>query len=205
MGNINQGYNDRVRYTLKNKTLGSLVISEPMGWNEDDKELARNEQYHGVMAKFSNSLKFIDDGKEFIDLCFELEGINTEIELIKEEKHPITDVFTLLYRGFLDHSTKSVEKNQLSIKFNAGGIEQLLKTYESEKVEIDRETSISGVAIDPLVPLDLTLEGTRIFLQSKMKATEALTLEVSGVGVVRNQTGGLPLEIVNKSHVRYFQ
>jgi hypothetical protein len=58
-------------------------------------------------------------------------------------------------------------KNQVSVKFNSGGLEQLLKSRESEKVEVDRLTTIDGKAIPELPTIDVELEGRRIFLKSK--------------------------------------
>ena len=59
---INPTYRDRVRYTLQHKDYGSQLITEPIGWQTDEKEYARNEKYHGIFAKFSNNLKFVGDG-----------------------------------------------------------------------------------------------------------------------------------------------
>lgn len=205
MSNINPYYNDRVRYTLKNKNFSSIIITEPIGWNDDEKEYSRHEQYHGIIAKFSNSLKFIQDGADFIQLVLDIYGINEQIELIRDEKHPITDVWTLSYSGFLDLSTWTREKNQVSVKFNSGGLETLLKSRESESVEIDRMTTIDGKAISTeLSTINVPLEGRRIFLKSKWKINAAnnstVTFNESDDGNFRSQTVGIPFQLVNKSH-----
>jgi len=202
MGNLN--YFDRVRYTLYNKNQGSLIIEEPIGWRSDEKELARHETYHGIVSRFSNSSKFIGDGKDFIQLVYDIEGINAEIKLKREEKHPKTDLWTLTYSGYLDLSTYELEGNQISIKFNSGGLEQALKARESEQVEIDRTTTIDGKTIANLEPITVALDGRRIFLKSKMETEEndnelSLYCE-SNSGATRNQTAGIPFAIINKSH-----
>jgi hypothetical protein len=46
----------------------SIVITEPIGWNSD-KEFG-NTDYDGIVSKFSNSLKFIDNGADYINLAF---------------------------------------------------------------------------------------------------------------------------------------
>jgi len=110
----------------------------------------------------------------------------------------------LTYRGNLDLSTKEREGNQLSIKFNSGGIEQTLKARESEQVEIDRTTTIDGKSITALQPISVALEGRRIFLKSKWEAPTTdnwISLHSeSNDGNVRNQTAGIPLTVINKSH-----
>lgn len=204
MSNINPIYNDRVRYTLKNKNFNSLIITEPIGWNDDEKEYARHENYHGIIAKFSNSLKFIGSGADYIQLVLDVYGINEEIKLIREEKHPYTDVWSLTYSGYLDLSTWVRENNQVSVKFNSGGLEQLLKSRESEKVEIDRDQTIDGKTISPLSTVNVELEGRRIFLKSKWEVKPpdnyANLYTESNAGNVREQSVGIPFKLINKSH-----
>ena len=62
MNLIQPSYKERVRYIMYNDSIGTLILqTDPIGWNSDNKEYARNENYHGIVAKFSNSLVFIDD------------------------------------------------------------------------------------------------------------------------------------------------
>lgn len=203
MGNINPIYNDRIRYTLRRKGFDSLIVTEPIGWTDDEKEFSRHEQYHGIITKFSNSLKFIDTGADYIQLVLDIGGINEQVELIRDEKHPQTDIWTLTYSGYLDLSTWSRENNQVSVKFNSGGLEQLLKSREGENVEIDRLTTIDGKSIPPISTIDVELEGRRIFLKSQLEAKAPdnyISLSIFSNGNTRNQTGGAPLKIVNQSH-----
>ncbi|WP_395051668.1 hypothetical protein [Flavobacterium sp.] len=204
MGNINQSYFDRIRYTLYTSSQGSIEIDEPIGWTSDEKELARHEQYHGIISRFSNSLKFIGSGKDFIQLVYDIEGINAEIKMKREEKHPHSDIWTLTYSGYLDLSTWETEKNQISIKFNSGGIEQALKARESEKIEIDRITTIDGKKIPELQPITVALDGRRIFLKSKWEVPTVDNIVnlfvVSSDGNTRKKTGEFPLALKTKSH-----
>ena len=203
MGNINPTYFDRVRYTLYTKSQGSLIIDEPLGWTSDEKELARHEQYHGIISRFSNSLKFIGSGKDFIQLVYDIEGINAEIKMKREEKHPQTDIWTLTYWGYLDLSTWETEKNQVSIKFNSGGIEQLLKARDSEQIEIDRTTTIDGKPIPELEPITVALDGRRIFLKTKYNVSDVenkVEIYNQTNGQTRGNTTPVPLNIINKSH-----
>lgn len=204
MGNINPQYNDRVQYILKNKNLGELTTIEPIGWTDDDKEYARHEKYDGIVAKFSNSLKFVGDAGDYIQLIYDLYGIMADIELIRNERHPRTDVWTLTYSGFLDLSTWSKENKQVSVKFNSGGLEQELKARESESVEVDRITTFNDTRIPELKTIDVELDGRRILLQTKF-ATKAsdntVTLSNSSTdGNTRGSTIAVPLALINKSH-----
>jgi hypothetical protein len=205
MGTINHGYIDRVKYELQCAKLGSsIIITEPIGWNSDNKEFARNTDYDGIVSKFSNSLKFIDNGADYINLAFELYDVMAEIKMTKYERHPRTDKWVRSYWGYLDLMTRKMEDNQLSVKFNSGGLQEDIKSREDESVEVDRLTSIDGSAIEQINEKEVILEGRRIFLKSKweVKASEntAYLSVFSRDGNTRSQTQGVTINLNSKSH-----
>lgn len=202
--NIRPEYSDRVRYFLSSRTFGTLKIDEPIGWDEDEKEFARNKDDHGVFTSLSNSLKFTKDSKDFIELVNATDGINAELVLRKDSKNDQTDVWENSYTGYLDLSTREIQDNQLSLKFNSGGLESILKAREGEDVEIERLDTIDGKPINPLKTVNIELEGRRIFLESTWKAapmTYYKRLEIfSADGNTRSLTNTFPFDIVKKSH-----
>lgn len=203
MANINPEYFNRVRYTLQSDGFNSITIPEPIGWRSDEKEYSRHKKYHGIITKFSNNLKFIDSGAVFIDLIRDVKGINAEIRMIRDEKHPKTDKWTRTYDGYLDMSTYKKEDGKISMKFNASGLEKALKSRESEKVEIERTETIDGIPIDPLQTKDLQLEGRRIFLKTVYdirSAENTANMSTQTNGQTRGETVGVPLHVVNQSH-----
>lgn len=203
MGNVNPAYYDRVRYTLQHIVQGNQEITEPIGWREDDKEYARNKSYHGIFAKFSNSLEFIDDGKDFINTVRSVHGVNAEIRLLKDVKDD-EEKWVRAYTGFLDMSTWSQENNRVSIKFNSGGLEKILKARRSDKIELERLTNLKGSAIDPLQIDRLELTGRRIFLDTRFNvltsANEAKCSVETNAGNTRSDTVGIPLNMYSQSH-----
>lgn len=202
MGTINPTYQDRVEYTLQHKEFGSLIIQEPIGWRADGKEFARNKKYHGIFTKFSNNLKFIEDGADYIKIIYSLYGINTDLRLTRKEKHPKTDVWTKSYDGYLDLSTYSIENKQVSIKFNSSGLEQLIKSRESEKVEIERTDSIDGDLLSALSTQVIENKGRKIFLQSVFNGNEkesALTVVNSRGGNFYTAKTPFPMQIISNS------
>mgnify|MGYP001599966808 CR=1 FL=1 len=207
MGTINHGYIDRVRYELECKKMGnSIIITEPIGWNSDNKEFARNADYDGIVSKFSNSLKFIDNGADFINLAFELYDVMAEIKMTKYERHPQTDKWVRSYWGYLDLMTRKMEDNQLSVKFNSGGLQEDIKAREEDSVEVDRLTTISGYPINAISEKEVYLSGRRIFLKSKWEvkpSDNTLSLGVfSNDGKTRSQTLGMPIALTSSSHVQ---
>ncbi|HPJ65950.1 MAG TPA: hypothetical protein PK243_10545 [Flexilinea sp.] len=209
MGISNPTYRDRVRFTLYHDDYGTLRIDDPVGWDEDEKEYARNTKYHGIFTKFSNSLKFVLSGAEFINNVRDIYGVNAEIVLTKDERHPQTDIWTRRYEGILDLSEWEKEDGEVSVKFNSSGLEKELKSRESEAVEIERETTMDGDTLDPLSTKTVYLEGRQIFLQSAFDVgptnNEIGVSVESNAGNTRNQTGGIPLRLVSNSHQEILQ
>ncbi|UPT69406.1 MAG: hypothetical protein M0D53_09350 [Flavobacterium sp. JAD_PAG50586_2] len=102
-------------------------------------------------------------------------------------------------------STWSDEDRQVSIKFNSGGLEQLIKARESEDVEIDRLDTMDGEALSPIQVNEVALDGRRIFLKSKweikINSGERLDMAVaSRSGNDRSTLGGFPMELISQSH-----
>lgn len=163
---------DRVQYTLSYMGTESVTIREIRNWGSDEKEYSRNRNYDGIFVKVSNGLEFVLDGREFIKFIYDAYGINADIRIKKEERHPRTDVWTETYSGYLDLSTMEDDGVVLKIKMNSGGVEQILKTREGERVEIDRETSLDGKELAPISTVDVPMDGRKIFLLSKMEDVE---------------------------------
>lgn len=204
MSNINQTYFDRVRFILQNDNLGSLIVEEPIGWNSDEKELTRHKDFHGIFPKFSNNLKFIGEAKDYLQTAYDVYGINADVRLVKDEKHPQTDEWTRSYSGYLDLSTYKLTDNQISLKFNSGGLEMELKSRESEAVEITRTTTLDGESLSDLSINQVELDGRRIFLKSifqvKDSDNEVFMHIYSDAGNTRSKCESIPLRLINKSH-----
>jgi len=142
-------YEDQEQYDLKR---------EPEGWDEDDLEIVRNEDYHGITTQFTNGLKFRGGAKEYILEAYRRGGLNTNLYLIKyvlksNAKYKVTPVdlvgssapaFEERYRGLADFTTLSQEENYVEINFNSDELERLIKTHENDDFEIERTTDLDG-------------------------------------------------------------
>lgn len=196
----------RVRFTLKSKTFDSIIIDKPIGWETDDKEFTRNENYHGIFLNLSNNLTFIGNAYDYIKLVKNTEGVLAELRLVKDERHPITDEWVQTYSGYLDMITyeEDEDEQKIKLKFNSGGIESVIKSRETELIEIDRVDTIDGELLLPLVPVNLKLPGRNIFLESvweiaAMSYDEEIYVN-SQDGNRRNTSTTVPLELLKKSH-----
>lgn len=204
MGNVNQGYYDRVRYILRNIHFDDQIIIEPEGWTSDDMEFERSKTYHGIFPQFSNNLKFVLDGADYINLVRDLYGVNERIKLIREERNPKTDVWDETYYGFLDLSTWETEDSKVSCKFNSAGLEQSLKVRESDMFEIDRVSTEGGYPLEALNPITVAVDGREVFLKTKFyvkpEQNQIELVSTTSVGNTRGDTVGVPLFLTSQSH-----
>ena len=194
---------NRVRYELKHKAFGAVIIPEPIGWSTDEKEFARNKKFHGIIAKFSNNLKFYNDGANFINLIDSIHGVNAEITLTKYERHPITDDWELIYSGNIDLTTKKEEDKIVSVKFNSGGFDKIRKSRFSKKIEIDRTTDLDGNQIPALQTKEVVLEGRKIYRKSIFNVKEidnSVTINLSATGSTRRTSEAIPLNLISNAH-----
>jgi len=204
MSLINQTYDERVKYTLYHRDYGSLDIQEPEGWQTDDKEYARDKDYNGMFTLLSNNLKFSGDAMDFILLIDGIYGVNADLRLTRSEQNPQTDFWEQRYEGWLDLSTKDIEDNTVSLKFNSGGIEQIIKTRESENTELDRADTMDGRVLPELPVETVLLKGRKILLDTRYEVkpdNNTATVRVeSQDGNTRKQTVGVPFIMTAQSH-----
>jgi hypothetical protein len=172
---------DRVRYTLSHISEPSVTIKEIKNWSDDEKEYARNTDYDGIVAKYSNSLEFVEEGMRFIVFIDDTYGINADIFLRKEEMHPRTDAWHQVYSGYLDLSTLEKNENSVTVQLSSGGLEQLVKARESEQVEIDRLTTLDGATLPFPTTVPVQMDGRKIFLLSKMEQTDKNLIQYTNI------------------------
>lgn len=201
----NPAFNDSVEYTLQHNDYGSLIITEPVGWTTDEKELARHKNYHGILTKFTGGLKFVGDGADYITTIYELYGVNELISLKRRERHPTTNLWVTSYIGVIDMSTYELQNGQVTIKFNNSDLEQLLKSRESKKIQIERTDDMDGNTIDDLETKQVRYDGSGILLKSSWTVDEinnAAKVSVeSNAGNTRGDTVGLPFKLEANGHL----
>lgn len=202
---IDTAYIDRVYYELQNSNVGNLPVpsDDIIGWNEDDKEYARNDDYEGIFAKFSNALRFKGAAKDWINNAIYQLDINAKLRLVKNALDNQMQ-WQRSYEGFLSVRTWEYKDNVVSMKFESGGLENTLKTRRKDKVELERTETFTGKAIPELELKQLNLPGRRIFLNTTFKTdnvnNEAKATVQSNDGDEVHKTVGIPLQILGSSH-----
>lgn len=206
MANINLVHsNHRVYYILQHNQYGQVEIPADMieGWNEDDKEYARNKDFDGMFIQLSNDLKFLDDAKRWINEVRKLYGVNSRIRVIRMIKDE-EEKWIRAYNGLLDLSEWGQEDGKVTCKFNATDLMKTLKARQNDKIEVERLTDLKGNTIPPLEIKKLNQPGRRVFLDTKFNTLETIneakcSVE-SNAGNTRADTCGFPLNLYAQSH-----
>lgn len=197
-------HTDRVKYTLSHEIEPSIIITEPEGWDNDGKELVRNEIYQGIFTKFSNNLVFKENGANYINNIRNNYGNDAVIRLVREERHPHTDAWTRSYDGYLDLFEWSEDESGVKAKFNASGLEKTLKARRSEKVEIERLTDLKGNSLEELPTKIIEQKGRKVFLLSNLEGNNLVTVQtyISSVGDYKQSTIAFPMIVQTESDER---
>ena len=209
MGRLQRTFSDRVRYILQHTETGTLTIPEPIGWKNDDNEFVRSKTLHGVMTQMTNNLQFTNEGRNFINSVRDVFGINADLRMVKDERHPTTDEWTRQYSGFLDLSTWSEDSNKVKVKSDSSGLLKLIKSRESEKIELDRLDTIDGKVLTALSKNKVTLNGRDIQLISRLETAEEFNSASVRIEDDSKKTNidvlGIPLEEDFASNVSIIQ
>ena len=162
MSDIRVGKSNDVLFVLKSEISTSLELSkEPVGWKEDELEITRHKQYHGIFTQFTNALVFYNEAKEYILNNYTIKGLNGVLYLIKYELKNVGDdvKYVQTYIGIADYNTMSIKNNGLSIKFNSNDLAELIKSHETDEFELERTDTIDGGNIDALKKYNAYIKG----------------------------------------------
>ncbi len=170
MSDIVHGYSGYVLFVLKTDGVASLFMNqEPGKWREDQLELDRHKQYHGIFTKFTNTLEFFGDAKDYIENAYIRGGINVETRLTKfittdvVNEDSTSDVkYTERYSAIADYNSKKIQGNKLTIKFNSNNLAEIVKSHETDDFEVERLDSIDDVILDKLNLNTIDLLGRNI-------------------------------------------
>lgn len=197
-------YFDHIRHVLSCQFSAPLIITDPIGYEESEEEFTRTFDNVGIVANFSADLKFIGTGKDYIQNVVKNHGLNEIITIKRQEKHPHTDEWMDMYESTLDLSTYKIENGECAVKINSGGFDKLFKSRETEKLEVEKTTSIDGDELPDLVTKNLLIEGRRIFLKTQYDVLESenetTLFNESDVGNKRGSTKPVPINKFSSSH-----
>lgn len=158
---------NRVRYKIYGDTFGTLLISEPVNWDNDQKELKRSEKYFGITANINNAnLQFYGDAFSALKSEYDINGIKAVVRIERESRNEQTDNWEVDYMAFFDFKTYRQNKNFIEIKLNENEFFNLIESSFKDNFELERLTDLKGNPLEPLEYKNLTLQGRDIFRES---------------------------------------
>ena len=202
MADVNPTYNDRVEYKLRFAPYSDVIIPEPENWQNDGKTYERHKKYHGILTKYSNTINFKGQGADFITEILDTEGTNAKMRLERNARDGQTDIWGQTYYGYLDLNTYKKKNGIVSVKFTSGGLEADLKTRSSQKVEIERITTMDNGVLPELEAKTVQLDGRNIFLETNFEhniTSQEANSNVSrenGEDHIEIEIVGLPISIL---------
>ncbi len=75
------------KFTLSNAIEGDLELSEePIGWADIVMNMKRDMKWHGVFFEYAISLRFYEEGYDFIKNIYDTQGIDALVEILVEQQ-----------------------------------------------------------------------------------------------------------------------
>jgi hypothetical protein len=161
---------------------GNEINLDLFNYNEIALKISRNKEYWGYTREASlESLEFIKRDAEIMKRLFNNEGVQIdatfEIQRLNEE----SGLYEVWQSGVIDimeykevyNSNNNLEKVEVNIVDSS--IQQKLKTRQNNNVVIGKDTSIEGVALSGLSPIQVAYLPRPLLLESSYKLTEDIT------------------------------
>lgn len=140
----------RQRYTLIHSVEGELILQNaPEGWNDLKYTVTRNSVYHGLFRQFSGLMRFVKDGKEFIDNVLANYGFEAEIRIKIDELNPLTFIWENKIDGILNFDPEVFiqRENYTELNFEDSVTHKKFKNRENLDVQYNRKESINGTVL----------------------------------------------------------
>jgi len=137
-----------IRYILQHIDNELILENAPIGWNDLKYTFSRNSTYHGLFRSYSGTLRFVKDGKTFIDNVVTNFGTEAEISIKIQELSNIK-IWETKVNGILnfDPETYVRELTFTEVNFEDSVIHKKLKKREDLEIAYNRKETISGVLL----------------------------------------------------------
>jgi hypothetical protein len=174
-------------YVLESEGFGRLVLEyAPDGWSEAKVSIKRSPTFSGLFRSFNTSLKFVKDGKDYIQNVYETKGTEWKINIGIYQYNPIpVDKYLLFFAGLIDLSTYKIDETTIEVTINESSLARKLMSRDDIKISLGRNDSIEGKAINAINPTSIYLH-QRELLSS---AVFQLNPEVATVRAQFNNVG----------------
>lgn len=163
----------RFRFTLSNAIEGSLVISEPGGWDSAKFKLERNEEFHSLVEFYDQPLTFYgqdisaNGGIIYIRNIEQTQGIDAQVGILVEISEDGGDTYETAYNGLLSIQTaKEIDFYKLEMGVIRNDFWQKFINRKLTPIDLSASVDLDGNARTPISPITLRLPSQIITLNS---------------------------------------
>lgn len=191
------------RFTLSNPDQGTLVISEPGGWDEAKLKLERNKDFHSIVELYDQPLTFYGDdishdgGIQYIRDVEQSQGIDAQISLLIEISHDEGDTYETLFTGILAIDTvKEIDFYKLEMGVLRDDFWQKFINRKQTPIDLAASVDLDGEARTVINPITLMLPNQLIRSRSVFSGDASLGggFETGVLFVSKGVQIGLPIE-----------
>lgn len=157
------------RFTLSNTTAGSVVISEPGGWEQAVLKLERDEVYHSLVETYDQPLTFYgQDGSEnggldYIKAVKNSQGPDAQITILVEISDNEGTSYSTAFIGLLDISlAKQIDFYKLECPILRDDFWQKFWNRKGTPVDVSSTTDLDGGTRTVISPFTLNLPCQKI-------------------------------------------
>lgn len=140
------------------------VNKAPKGFDKMGYTFSRSDKFVGLISKFTNTLEWQGEVKEWLDTLYWGTGINTQITIFVTAFDSTQKKFVYLFNGLLNLSEISIEENFTSCNIEESVFIQAFKNRANESVDVTSALSLvtnttypTGIPITAIAPINLLI------------------------------------------------
>lgn len=178
------------RVTLSNDIAGTLVISEPGGWDDAKMKLDRNAEYHSLVEFYDQPLTFYGEdmsengGIQYIRNIEQTQGVDAQIGILVELSQDEGDTWEQVVNNILSVDTvKETDFYLLEMGVLRNDFWQKFMNRKATPVDLAALLDLDGGARTVINPIELQLPSQRM-----MKETKFISSDPESISGTENAT-----------------
>jgi hypothetical protein len=157
------------RFTLSHENMGTLEISEPLGWKQAKLKLERHPDFYSLVEYFDGDFIFYGDngvdkgGWNFIKQVERVYGVDATIGILIDISFDDGEEFENIFTGQLDLSgIQELKNNKAQIPIIRSNFWAKFISRMGTPVDLQSNTDLDGNVATIIDPVDLDLTGQTI-------------------------------------------
>lgn len=149
-----------LRFTLSNATLGSVIVSDPIGWDTNSLNLERDVELCGVLETYESNLTFYHDAALSYIVAAQALGFDAVVTMLAEITNDYGETYETYYSGLVD--MESINELDLPTKYKIQSstkqddVWSAVQSRKSIAVDVKSTTDLDGNAVTPGATITIT-------------------------------------------------